>query len=89
MTEGGYARLTNIIMDIAQKTCDGKIIIALEGGYDLDGLAASTEAVLKELRGNSTIESTQYEKDEGNGYERIRGKLDEIKGYQKRYWKNL
>jgi len=89
MTEGGYARLTNIIMDIAQTTCDGKIIIALEGGYDLDGLAASTKAVLNELRGNSTSDSAQCERDEGNGYERMADTLDKIKGYHSRYWEKL
>ncbi len=89
MTEMGYARLTNIIMDIAQATCGGKIIIALEGGYDLDGLATSVKAVLRELKGVSIIDSAQCEENERNGYKKIHEELEKLKGYHKRYWENL
>ena len=89
MTERGYARLTNIIMDMAERTCGGKIVITLEGGYDLDGLATSVKAVLRELRGNSTIEVAECERDEGNGYEGISDRLDKIRGYHRKYWEKL
>ena len=89
MTENGYTRLTNIIMDIAQTTCGGKIIISLEGGYDLDGLATSVKAVLRELRGESTIDIAECERNERNGYENIEGKLEKLRGYHRRYWEKL
>ncbi len=89
MTERGYARLTNIIMDMAERTCGGKIVITLEGGYDLDGLATSVKGVLRELRGDSTIEVAECERDEGNGYEGILDRLDKIRGYHRRYWEKL
>jgi acetoin utilization deacetylase AcuC-like enzyme len=89
MTENGYARLTNITMDIAQRTCGGKIIIALEGGYDLDGLATSVKAVLKELRGDSTIDIAECEGNERNGYTNIEDGLEKLWGYHARYWEQL
>jgi acetoin utilization deacetylase AcuC-like enzyme len=89
MTENGYARLTNIIMDIAQRSCGGKIIIALEGGYDLDGLATSVKAVLKELRGDSTIDIAECEGNERNGYVNIEDGLEKLRGYHGRYWEQL
>ena len=89
MTENGYARLTNIIMDIAQRSCGGKIIIALEGGYDLDGLATSVKAVLKELRGDSTIDVAECERNERNGYANIEEGLEELRSYHGRYWEQL
>ncbi|MFQ5841123.1 MAG: histone deacetylase [Thermodesulfobacteriota bacterium] len=89
MTEQGYARLTNITMDFAQRTCGGKIIIALEGGYDLDGLATSVKAVLRELRGDSIIESAVCQRNERNGYGKIDGELEKSKALYKRYWKKL
>ncbi|UCD72239.1 MAG: histone deacetylase [Syntrophobacterales bacterium] len=88
MTEKGYARLTNITMDIAQATCGGKIIIALEGGYDLDGLATSVKAVLRELRGDSIMDITECQRNEENRYGKIEGKLEQLKSYYKRYWEN-
>ena len=89
MTERGYARLTNIIMDVAERTCGGKIVITLEGGYDLDGLATSVKAVLRELSGNSTIDVGECERDERNGYEGISDGLDKIRDYHRRYWEKL
>jgi acetoin utilization deacetylase AcuC-like enzyme len=89
MTENGYARLTNITMDIAQRTCGGKIIIGLEGGYDLDGLATSVKAVLKELRGDSTIDIAECEGNERNGYANIEDGLEKLRGYHGRYWEQL
>jgi acetoin utilization deacetylase AcuC-like enzyme len=45
----GYAAMTGIIKDIAEKCCDGRIVSVLEGGYNLDGLAASAEAHISVL----------------------------------------
>jgi len=49
MTAAGYAELTRIIKAIAEKHCGGRLVSMLEGGYDLEGLAASTEAHLRVL----------------------------------------
>ena len=89
MTENGYTRLTNIIMDIAQTTCGGKIIISLEGGYDLDGLATSVKAVLRELRGDSTIDVAECQRNEKNGYENMEGTLEKLRAYHRRYWEKV
>lgn len=39
-----YARLTHAICDLADACCAGRVVSALEGGYDLDALAASVAA---------------------------------------------
>ncbi|OPY18965.1 MAG: Histone deacetylase-like amidohydrolase [Syntrophus sp. PtaB.Bin075] len=49
----GFAGLTRLIMDIAASCCRGKVVLTLEGGYDLTGLRDSVKAVLKELAGLS------------------------------------
>jgi acetoin utilization deacetylase AcuC-like enzyme len=49
--EADFAWLTTQICDLADAHCAGRVVSALEGGYDLDALAASTAAhvtVLKE-----------------------------------------
>jgi acetoin utilization deacetylase AcuC-like enzyme len=51
VTEGGFAMMTRIILDIAEKHCNGKALFALEGGYDLSGLANSVKAVIMEMKG--------------------------------------
>jgi acetoin utilization deacetylase AcuC-like enzyme/formylglycine-generating enzyme required for sulfatase activity len=44
VTTEGFARLTEIVKAIAQKRCEGRLVSVLEGGYGLEGLAASVEA---------------------------------------------
>lgn len=41
--------LTSRICDVADKLCEGRIVSTLEGGYDLDALAASVAAHVKVL----------------------------------------
>lgn len=49
MTADGFANLTAILCEIAAETCDGRLISALEGGYDLNGLSESVVAHVERL----------------------------------------
>ena len=49
MTEQGFAKLTSIVKDIANKCCDSRLVSVLEGGYNLDALASSVEAHIRVL----------------------------------------
>ncbi len=51
VTETGYAMLTRIVKDIADRHAAGRLVSVLEGGYDLDALARSVEAHLRVLAG--------------------------------------
>jgi len=42
--EDDFAWATHQLCDLADKHCDGRVVSMLEGGYDLDGLAASCAA---------------------------------------------
>jgi len=44
LTADGFARLTQIVKEIARRSARGRIVSVLEGGYHLDGLADSVEA---------------------------------------------
>jgi acetoin utilization deacetylase AcuC-like enzyme len=50
VTAQGFAEMTTIVKDIAEKCCDGRIVSVLEGGYNLDGLADSVEAHVSVLQ---------------------------------------
>jgi len=49
VTDRGFARLTQIVKSIAEKFCAGRLVSVLEGGYGLEGLAASVEAHIRVL----------------------------------------
>ncbi len=49
VTDEGFEELTRIVKGIAKRYCDGRIISALEGGYNLNALARSVERHLSVL----------------------------------------
>jgi len=49
VTEQGFAELTRIVKQIADRCSKGRLVSVLEGGYELEGLAASVEAHLRVL----------------------------------------
>jgi acetoin utilization deacetylase AcuC-like enzyme len=49
VTTKGFGKLTKIVKQIAEQCCKGRLVSVLEGGYGLDGLAASVEAHVRVL----------------------------------------
>lgn len=49
VTEAGFAAATSLILEIAARFCDHRLVAVLEGGYDLDALARSVDAVVETM----------------------------------------
>jgi len=47
----GFAAMTQILRKLAEELCDHHLILFLEGGYHLEGLKKSVEAIIKVLLG--------------------------------------
>jgi acetoin utilization deacetylase AcuC-like enzyme len=56
LTTGQFARLTARIAAVADECCEGRLVAAVEGGYDLEALAASLRAVIGVLDGSIALE---------------------------------
>jgi acetoin utilization deacetylase AcuC-like enzyme len=53
MTPRGFAEIAQACLDVAGGAARGRAVFALEGGYDLDGIARSSAAVMRVLRGTA------------------------------------
>jgi len=51
LVEADYAWATRRLMAAADKSCNGRVVSLLEGGYDLDGLSRSAAAHVAALMG--------------------------------------
>lgn len=51
VTEGGFAAMASMLMNLAEKHAGGKIAFLLEGGYDLVALKNSVAQVLQRMKG--------------------------------------
>jgi acetoin utilization deacetylase AcuC-like enzyme len=89
VTEKGFARMTQVLMEIAESTAQGKLVITLEGGYDVSGESRSVKAVLKELVQASPLDKKDLQEKEKANYPRIEKFLLQLKEIQKKYWKSL
>jgi acetoin utilization deacetylase AcuC-like enzyme len=49
VTEDGFRQMMRRIKRLAAECCDGKIVAALEGGYNLEAIANSGAAVIEEM----------------------------------------
>ena len=52
VTATGIAGLTRRMVELAGEVCNGRLLLVLEGGYNLDNMRTGTLAALGELRGS-------------------------------------
>ena len=87
VTPSGFAALTRSIMEIADSCCGGKVVMTLEGGYNLQGLRDSVMAVLKELAGLSKTSTTDLlAKADQQTLDHVAKRVNEV---HHQYWKSL
>jgi acetoin utilization deacetylase AcuC-like enzyme len=84
VTTTGFAGMTRILVDLAAELCDGRLVLALEGGYNLQGLADGVLASLHEMAGEGGLSPAAFSA-------LIQAKrplppLDAALGAAKKYW---
>lgn len=89
VSEKGFSRMTQILMDVAETTAQGRLVITLEGGYDVSGQGRSVKGVLKELAQVSPLDKKELLEKEKKDYPRIEPFLLQLKEIQRPYWKTL
>jgi acetoin utilization deacetylase AcuC-like enzyme len=55
LTLTGYAHLTRELIKMSEKYCGGKIVFAMEGGYNLDALSHGMVNIAHALLGDDTV----------------------------------
>jgi acetoin utilization deacetylase AcuC-like enzyme len=51
----GFEHMARTVLSLAAELCAGKLVLTLEGGYNLDALASSVAATLAVLLGDSEV----------------------------------
>lgn len=88
VTEQGYAYMTRIIMEIADRVCEGRVVAILEGGYDLGALRKSVKAVIETLQG-SIMEGIKNQIDGTTPDPSTTQVLQDVRANYKELWKSL
>jgi acetoin utilization deacetylase AcuC-like enzyme len=86
VTEQGFARLTDILMELAQQVCAGRLVITLEGGYNVHGQALAVREVIRQMAGEAGLDRGACEQEEANQYPRLRTAIKTVQGGLKEFW---
>jgi acetoin utilization deacetylase AcuC-like enzyme len=78
-TEAGFRALTRVLLGVARRHAQGRLVAVLEGGYDLEALRATVPEVLDELGGRHLDEPLATPQP----YARV---LDAAVAAQRAYW---
>ena len=80
-----YVNATEVVKKLADKVCDGRAVVILEGGYDLDALPQCVLATVSKLAGFDKIKES-YPPPEQKIDDSVRIKTDQLKKILSNYW---
>jgi len=89
VTQAGFARMTQLVMEMSSELCEGRLVLALEGGYNSEALQDSVTMVLWELTGQSMIKREEMRQVEDTQYPGIGETIERVKKIQRQYWRDL
>ena len=82
ITETGFAQFTRFVINAAEKYSDGKLVLLLEGGYNIPGLANINKLVFEEL-----LDINHTEINVPEGADNIEFVIDGVNSSYSKYWK--
>ena len=92
LTHAGFGYMARSLLDLAAEVCGGKVLVFLEGGYNLNGLTSGVFTVLSELAGKR-LETPFPSYLDSEAYQQLRHELsphpaiERVKDIAKKYWK--
>ena len=92
VTARGFGYMTRILVELAAEVCEGRLLVALEGGYNLEGLRDGALAVLGELAGLEDCSDQRFNRLDQTTIEHLEQKavylpvLDQVRDIAKKYW---
>ncbi|KAI8646771.1 hypothetical protein BD408DRAFT_336197, partial [Parasitella parasitica] len=92
VTPRGYALLTKMVKDLAEDLCHGRLVLTLEGGYELQPLASSCAASVAQLLLPGTLPDQQIVSfleslDNTRPNRDAIGTFQSVLAQQKKYWR--
>ncbi len=86
VTPAGFACLARILLDLAEEVCDGRLVAALEGGYNILGLVKCVRAVLLEFLGETRLTSETLARLAGEADLHKEPAIEKVREIQAAYW---
>jgi acetoin utilization deacetylase AcuC-like enzyme len=88
VSAAGFAHMTEALLAISDACCPGRLVFALEGGYELRALAGGVSAVLTQLAGGGGKES-EAQHDPSRPSAQTHAVIGAVLATLRPYWKSL
>jgi acetoin utilization deacetylase AcuC-like enzyme len=88
VSPNGYARITALLLEIAERSTEGKVVFALEGGYSIMGIQECGLTVMKEICDVSAVSEDKIDSIRKSDLSRL-ASLKKVIEIQKKYWQVL
>jgi acetoin utilization deacetylase AcuC-like enzyme len=90
LTEDGYEQMVQILMHLAQELCDSRLILALEGGYNLTALRDSVSRILAVMGAyDPSSDTLPFQPSFDLLTPSFKNRLKDIISVQKKFWPDL
>ncbi len=90
VTENGYEQMVQILMSLAEELCGGRLVLTLEGGYNLAALRNSVKRILLQLSFyDPRNESLPPKPSLDSLHPGFRKRLSEIVATHSKYWSGI
>jgi acetoin utilization deacetylase AcuC-like enzyme len=87
VTPSGFAALAQVLLSIAEKSCGGKLLITLEGGYHLGGLRDGVKSVIQQLLGEDVTDPELVGKKSSDRGMRADPVIERALSTQREFWR--
>lgn len=88
VTPNGFFIMTQLLRSLAEKHCDGRLMITLEGGYHLEGIAESVKSTLHALTSNREVNHRDRDRnaDDHRSYSNVQLTIEKVKKVHSANW---
>lgn len=86
VTTPGFRKMTKLILEAAKEVCEGRVVMALEGGYDIASVGYPVAAVLAEMNQLNIKVDDPLLPPPNRILPQMRYRVDEAVRVQKNYW---
>ncbi|MCD4722859.1 MAG: hypothetical protein K8S13_23825, partial [Desulfobacula sp.] len=88
VTPGGYAVITALLLEMAERSTGGKIAFVMEGGYSIKGIRECGLSVMKEICNVPGVSEDKIDSIRKSDINRL-SSLKRVTKIHKKYWKVL
>ena len=86
LSDAGYAKLTQIVRDLARELCDGRLVLVLEGGYNPPVAARAVETIVRVLSDGGSVDDMLGETFDKPVHSRIKARIAAVRSTQVAFW---